>query len=417
MRWDRLKKYGRMSNAHKSVILPSSKSISNRLLLLNKLHGGPLEISNLSKAEDTIYLDNVLNKQQVNGYVGEGGTSLRFAMTYFSSQKRTTDIYAAPRLLQRPHQTLWNALRAMGADIEELSNEKCQGYRISGIDYQSSPTAGRTQNIDVNTSSQFITALLLLGSSIKEGMILRFTEGQMVSKPYVSLTIDLMRQLGLSVNESPNQLSVIQQDLTPQKIQVEDDWSSVYAFLGGALLTKSALYVNGLKRDDIQGDRRLLDVYHAMGLQYEFTTLGLRIDPSDFQSSPDLVIDMLDYPDQIMNLVVLLSAFKYQGTITGINTLYHKESNRVEALRVNLEKFGVSLTSNDSKLHFDATGFAPPDEVIIDTCNDHRIAMAFAQLSMQSALTFKDAQCVKKSFPDFWNQWLSAFPESRIEVK
>ena len=180
-------------------------------------------------------------------------------------------------------------------------------------------------------------------------MILRFTEGQMVSKPYVSLTIDLMRQLGLSVNESPNQLSVIQQDLTPQKIQVEDDWSSVYAFLGGALLTKSALSVNGLKRDDIQGDRRLLDVYHAMGLQYEFTTLGLRIHPSDFQSPPDLVIDMLDYPDQIVNLVVLLSAFKCQGTITGINTLYHKESNRVEALRVNLEKFGVSLTSNGSK--------------------------------------------------------------------
>ena len=417
MRWDRLKKYGRMSNAHKSVTLPSSKSISNRLLLLNKLHGGPLELSNLSKAEDTIYLDNVLNKQQVNGYVGEGGTSLRFAMTYFSSQKRTTDIYAAPRLLQRPHQTLWNALRAMGADIEELSNEKGQGYRISGIDYQSSPTSGRTQHIDVNTSSQFVTALLLLGSSIKDGMILRFTEGQMVSKPYVSLTIDLMRQLGLSVNESPNQLSVIQQDLAPQKIQVEDDWSSVYAFLGGALLTKSALSVNGLKKDDIQGDRRLLDVYRAMGLQYEFTTLGLRIHPSDFQSPPDLVIDMLDYPDQIMNLVVLLSAFKCKGTITGINTLYHKESNRVEALRVNLEKFGVSLTSNESKLHFDATRFTQPDEVTIDTFNDHRIAMAFAQLSMQSALTFKDAQCVKKSFPDFWNQWLLAFPESRIELK
>ncbi|MGB1051851.1 MAG: 3-phosphoshikimate 1-carboxyvinyltransferase [Chitinophagales bacterium] len=406
-----------MANTDKSITLPSSKSISNRLLLLNKLHGGPLELSNLSKAEDTIYLDNVLNKQQVNRYVGEGGTSLRFAMTYFSGLAKTTDIYAAPRLLQRPHQILWNALRAMGADIEELNNEKGQGYRIAGIDYQMTTPTGRTQHIDVNTSSQFVTALLLLGSSIKEGINLHFTEGQMVSKPYVSLTIDLMRQLGLSVNESPNQLSVIQQDLTPQKIQVENDWSSVYAFLGGALLTKSGLSINGLKKDDIQGDRKLLDVCHAMGLQYEFTASGLRIDPSDFKSPIAGEIDMLDYPDQIMNLVVLLSAFKCQGIITGINTLYHKESNRVEALRVNLGKFGVSLTSNDSKLHFDATGFAPPDEVTIDTCNDHRIAMAFAQLSMQSALTFKDAQCVKKSFPDFWNQWLLAFPESRIELK
>ena len=406
-----------MANTDKSITLPSSKSISNRLLLLNKLHGGPLELSNLSKAEDTICLNNVLHNQQGNHYIGEGGTSLRFAMTYFSGLAKTTDIYAAPRLLQRPHQILWNALRAMGADIEELNNEKGQGYRIAGIDYQMTTPTGRTQHIDVNTSSQFVTALLLLGSSIKEGINLHFTEGQMVSKPYVSLTIDLMRQLGLSVNESPNQLSVIQQDLTPQKIQVENDWSSVYAFLGGALLTKSGLSINGLKKNDIQGDRQLLEVYHTMGLSNEFSASGLRIDPSDFKSPIAGEIDMLDYPDQIMNLVVLLSAFRCQGSITGINTLFHKESNRVEALRVNLEKFGVSLTSNDSKLHFDATRFTQPDEVTIDTFNDHRIAMAFAQLSIQSTLFFTDGQCVRKSFPDFWNQWLLAFPESRIELK
>ena len=406
-----------MSNTDKSITLPSSKSISNRLLLLNKLHRDPLEIWNLSDAEDTIYLNKVLNEQEVNRYVGEGGTSLRFAMTYFSSRASTTEIYAAPRLLQRPHQTLWNALRTLGAEIEELNNEKGQGYRISGIDYQMTTPVGRTQHIDVNASSQFITALLLLGSSIKEGIVLRFTNNQMVSKPYVSLTIDLMRQLGLSVNVGPNELSVIQQNLTPQKIQVENDWSSVYAFLGGALLTKSALSVNGLKRGDIQGDRKLLEVYHAMALKHEFTASGLRIDPSDFQSPTDREIQMLDYPDQIMNLVVLLSAFKYQGSIQGVNTLFHKESNRVEALRVNLEKFGVSLNSNGSKLDFDATGFTAPDKVTINTFNDHRIAMAFAQLSMQSALTFNDSQCVKKSFPDFWNQWLLAFPESRIELK
>ena len=292
-----------------------------------------------------------------------------------------------------------------------------QGYCITGIDFQSSPILGRTQQIDVNTSSQFVTALLLLGSSIKEGLNLRYVEDQMVSKPYISLTINLMRKLGLSVNEHPNQLSIIQQQLLPQKIHVEYDWSGVYAFLGGALLTRNALLIDGLKADDIQGDRQLLEVYHTMGLSNEFSASGLRIDPSDVQSSPDLVIDMLDYPDQIMNLVVLLSAFRCQGSITGINTLFHKESNRVEALRVNLEKFGVSLTSNDSKLHFDATRFTQPDEVTIDTFNDHRIAMAFAQLSIQSTLFFTDGQCVRKSFPDFWNQWLLAFPESRIELK
>ncbi|MBB00553.1 MAG: hypothetical protein CMN34_06445 [Saprospirales bacterium] len=406
-----------MSKTYKSVTLPSSKSISNRLLLLNKLHGGPLELSNLSDAEDTLYLNKVLNEQQENRYVGQGGTSLRFAMTYFSSLPITTEIYAESRLLQRPHHTLWNALRALGADIEEFSSKNGQGYRITGRDYQETKTAGLTQHIDVNTSSQFITALLLLGSSIKEGINLRFTEGQMVSKPYVSLTIDLMHQLGLCVNVGRNQLSIAQQDLTPQKIQVEYDWSSVYAFLGGALLTKSALSISGLKRDDIQGDRKLLKVYHAMGLQYEFTAAGLRIDLSDFQSTTNGVIDMLYYPDQIMNLVVLLSAFKCQGSIRGVNTLFHKESNRVEALRVNLEKFGVSLTSSDSKLHFDARRFIFPRKVSIDTFNDHRIAMAFAQLSMRSALTLNDSQCVKKSFPDFWNQWLLAFPESRIELK
>ena len=406
-----------MSITYKSVTLPSSKSISNRLLLLNKLHGEPLELSNLSKAEDTIYLVNALSNEEKVRYVGEGGTSLRFAMTYFSSLEGSTDIYAAPRLLQRPHDALWEALRAMGVDIKEINSDHGQGYCITGIDFQSSPILGRTQQIDVNTSSQFVTALLLLGSSIKEGLNLRYVEDQMVSKPYISLTINLMRKLGLSVNEHPNQLSITQQQLLPQKIHVEYDWSGVYAFLGGALLTRNALLIDGLKADDIQGDRQLLEVYHTMGLSNEFSASGLQINPSDFQSRPAWEMDMLNYPDQIMNLVVLLSAFKCQGSITGIDTLFHKESNRVEALRINLEKFGVALSAEGSSLHFDATKFTPPNEVTINTFNDHRIAMAFAQLSMQTALTFTDAQCVKKSFPDFWNQWLSVFPESRIEEK
>ena len=406
-----------MSKTTKSITLPSSKSISNRLLLLNKLHREPLELSNLSDAEDTIYLRNTLNDQQGIRYVGEGGTSLRFAMTYFSSQPVVTEIYAASRILKRPHHTLWKALRAMGADIKEINDNIGQGYCITGQDYQRTTPAGRIQHIDVNTSSQFITALLLLGSSIKEGMELRFAEDQMVSKPYVSLTIDLMRQLGLTVNVRPNQLSVEQQDLAPQKIQVEYDWSSVYAFIGGALLTQSALSIDELKEDDIQGDRKLLDVYHSIGLRHEFTTAGLTINQSDFKSPKKSSIDMLDYPDQIMNLVVLLSAFKCRGSISGINTLFHKESNRVEALQVNLAKFGVSLFTEGSNLHFDATSFTSPIEVSIDTFNDHRIAMAFAQLSMQSAIIFKDSHSVKKSFPDFWNQWLLAFPSSRIELK
>ena len=158
-----------MSITYKSVTLPSSKSISNRLLLLSALlHGEPLELSNLSKAEDTIYLVNALSNEEKVRYVGEGGTSLRFAMTYFSSLEGTTDIYAAPRLLQRPHDALWEALRAMGADIKEINGENGQGYCITGIDFQSSPIVGRTQQIDVNTSSQFVTALFFLGRRLKK---------------------------------------------------------------------------------------------------------------------------------------------------------------------------------------------------------------------------------------------------------
>ena len=160
-----------------------------------------------------------------------------FAMTYFSSLE---EVLTSMRHLgfAKTSRCALGALRAMGADIKEINGDHGQGYCITGIDFQSSPILGRTQQIDVNTSSQFVTALLLLGSSIKEGLNLRYVEDQMVSKPYISLTINLMRKLGLSVNEHPNQLSITQQQLLPQKIHVEYDWSGVYAFLGGALLTE-----------------------------------------------------------------------------------------------------------------------------------------------------------------------------------
>ena len=130
-----------------------------------------------------------------------------------------------------------------------------------------------------------------------------------------------MRKLGLSVNEHPNQLSITQQQLLPQKIHVEYDWSGVYAFLGGALLTRNVLLIDGLKADDIQGDRQLLEVYHTMGLSNEFSASGLCKSIQVIFSHDQPEMDMLDYPDQIMNLVVLLSAFKCQGSITGIDTV------------------------------------------------------------------------------------------------
>ena len=149
----------------------------------------------------------------------------------------------------------------------------------------------------------------------------------------------------------------------------------------------------------------------------KFTKDGVLSNRYDVVAPRRIDIDMVDYPDQIMNIVVLLSALKCHGRIRGIETLYAKESNRVEALKKNLALFDVAIQADDSTLSFEAKNFKIPTQVKINTYNDHRIAMAFAQLFPYTPMTFEQSSCVKKSFPDFWNQWFAAFPSASFELK
>ena len=406
-----------MSERAREIQLPASKSISNRLLLLSALHPGKLTITNLSQAEDTLYLKEALQGNPSPIYIGEGGTSLRFATTYYASQSKTTEIYGSDRLMRRPHEALFEVLRSLGSEVTSLDNAHGMGYKIKGTNLYDENTGPSMLHVEVDKSSQFITALLLLGSSIKGGIDLRFKQNKLVSKPYVKMTIRLMRQMGLSIEENGDQIIVPRQDLISQSKEVEFDWSSAYSFLGAGILTGEPLLLKGLKSKDIQGDRKLLEMYTQFGASLKFTKDGVLSNRYDVVTPQRIEIDMIDYPDQIMNILVLLSALKCHGCIRGIETLYAKESNRVEALKKNLAQFDVAIQANDSSLTFEAKNFKIPSRVKIDTYNDHRIAMAFAQLFSYTPMTFEQSSCVKKSFPDFWNQWFAAFPSASFELK
>ena len=406
-----------MSERVREIQLPASKSISNRLLLLSALHPGKLDITNLSQAEDTLRLKEALEGKESPIYIGEGGTSLRFATTYYASRSKTTEIYGSDRLMRRPHEALFEVLRSLGAEITSLENAHGMGYKINGTNLYDENPGPSMLHVGVDKSSQFVTALLLLGSSMKGGIDLRFNQNKLVSKPYVKMTIHLMRQMGLSIEENGDQITVPHQELVSQSKEVEYDWSSAYAFLGAGILTGEPILLKGLQSEDIQGDRKLLEIYTQFGASMKFTKDGVLSNRYDMVAPRRIDIDMVDYPDQIMNIVVLLSALKCHGSIRGIETLYAKESNRVEALKKNLALFDVAIQADDSTLSFEAKNFKIPTQVKINTYNDHRIAMAFAQLFSYTPMTFEQSSCVKKSFPDFWNQWFAAFPSASFELK
>ncbi|WP_031427348.1 3-phosphoshikimate 1-carboxyvinyltransferase [Flavimarina sp. Hel_I_48] len=380
-----------------AIKITGSKSESNRLLILQKLYGD-LTIENLSNSDDSQVMQKALISEEPEVDVHHAGTAMRFLTAYFSIQEgRETILTGSKRMKERPIGILVKALRGLGADITYLENEGYAPLKIKGKILETSAIA-----LDAHVSSQYISALMMIGAALPKGLTITLI-GEPTSVPYIEMTRDLLGQLGISTHFENNKISVAPVQKAEKKtIVVESDWSSASYYYGLVALSEEAeVTLSSYKKESLQGDSALAGIYRKLGVEtvYGETSIKL-IKTRDFQPKHQK-IDLVNSPDIAQTIAVTCFGMGIGCELTGLHTLKIKETDRLEALKVELSKLGANISVTQDSLHLEPTAVINPD-IIIKTYQDHRMAMAFAPLAMRVPIYFEDAEVVNKSYPDFW---------------
>lgn len=383
------------------IDLPASKSISNRVLLLNALCATPGRLSNLAQCDDTDAVLSALaqpDASEVN--IGAAGTAMRFLTAYFATREgREVVIDGTERMRQRPIGVLVDALRQLGADIEYVEAEGYPPLKITGTRLH-----GGALTVSGSVSSQYITAILLIAPVI--GGIALTIEGEIMSRPYIDMTLALMARYGVKTEWRENVIHVPAGEYTALDFTVEADWSAAsYWWAMQAIVPQSRITLKGLEPQSLQGDSRIAELMSQMGVMGNWCGRYL-----DLRSNGGVgcccstFADLSGTPDIAQTLVVMLCLMGRPFRITGLRTLRIKETDRLEALRTELRKLGyvVKVEGDDAiSWHFETT--AAEASPHISTYYDHRMAMAFAPAAIRfPGLIINDAQVVSKSYPLFW---------------
>lgn len=383
------------------IDLPASKSISNRVLLLNALCATPGRLSNLAQCDDTDAVLSALARpdaSEVN--IGAAGTAMRFLTAYFATREgREVVIDGTERMRQRPIGVLVDALRQLGADIEYVEAEGYPPLKITGTRLR-----GGALTVSGSVSSQYITAILLIAPVI--GGIALTIEGEIMSRPYIDMTLALMARYGVKAEWCENVIHVPAGEYTALDFTVEADWSAAsYWWAMQAIVPQSRITLKGLEPQSLQGDSRIAELMSQMGVTGNWCGRYL-----DLRSNGGVgcccstFADLSGTPDIAQTLVVMLCLMGRPFRITGLRTLRIKETDRLEALRTELRKLGyvVKVEGDDAiSWHFETTAAEVAPH--ISTYHDHRMAMAFAPAAIRfPGLIIDDAQVVSKSYPLFW---------------
>lgn len=383
------------------IDLPASKSISNRVLLLNALCATPGRLSNLAQCDDTDAVLSALaqpDASEVN--IGAAGTAMRFLTAYFATREgREVVIDGTERMRQRPIGVLVDALRQLGADIEYVEAEGYPPLKITGTRLR-----GGALTVSGSVSSQYITAILLIAPVI--GGITLTIEGEIMSRPYIDMTLALMARYGVKAEWRENVIHVPAGEYTALDFTVEADWSAAsYWWAMQAIVPQSRITLKGLEPQSLQGDSRIAELMSQMGVTGNWCGRYL-----DLRSNGGVgcccstFADLSGTPDIAQTLVVMLCLMGRPFRITGLRTLRIKETDRLEALRTELRKLGyvVKVEGDDAiSWHFETTAAEASPHIC--TYHDHRMAMAFAPAAIRfPGLIIDDAQVVSKSYPLFW---------------
>lgn len=383
-----------------AITLPTSKSISNRALLIAALCDNKPTVVGPALCDDTAVMVEALSRQGGTINVGAAGTAMRFLTAYFATREGVTvTLDGVERMRQRPIGILVDALRSLGAHIEYLDKEGFPPLHITG-----SRMHGGDVVMDSSVSSQFTSAVMMILPALGGGTI--HLTGNGVSMPYIHMTAAVMRDMGATVDVAGDRIS-IGNGYTGNDYVVEADWSAAAPWYAmAALLPQSSLTLKGLSADSIQGDARLVELGRNLGIGSKFGADGVTLDTSHFIGCCcSSFADMSATPDLALSWAVLLCLLERSFRMTGVRTLWHKESIRVEALRDELKKLGYVLKiENDDAISWYGERVPVTQEPpVIDTHGDHRIAMAFAPAAVRfPGLVIRDADVVTKSYPSFW---------------
>ncbi len=389
-----------------TVQLTGSKSESNRALIIQSLSKGQVEIANLSEAADTVTLNRVLQiasdpKPGFNTIdIGPAGTAMRFLTAYLNLVKGNFILTGTERMQQRPIGILVDAMKEIGADIHY---DKKVGYpplKIEGGLFQEKDRV----KIKGNISSQYISALLLIAPALKKGLTLEI-EGELTSRPYVSMTLDMLKSVGIQHEWKNNAIKIAPQAFEKQTIYVEPDWSAAsYWYAIVALADANAsIVLPGLRKNSLQGDIAIISIMEHFGVQSSFESDGLHLNKKVIGSDVSL-FNFKECPDLAQTVVVVAAALKRDVSFTGLETLKIKETDRIAALQKEIAKFGAELIEDGDTYHLKTAQVYQPEEVTFDTYEDHRMAMAFAPLAIVfDQIKIAEPQVVEKSYPDFWN--------------
>lgn len=407
---------------HEATIdLPASKSLSNRALILKALCQEPCELSHLSDCDDTkvmlaAFAQEGKGFEEIN--IGAAGTSMRFLTAYFATKPGAEVILTgSERMKQRPIQLLVDALRQLGADIEYAGNEGFPPLRIRGRQL-----AGGALSIDGSTSSQYISALLMIAPTLANGLQLTLTR-DITSRPYIEMTRQMMQTFGVeSAWISDNTIEVKPQVYRAQAYAVESDWSAASYWYEIVALSRHAdqrIHLLGLQQESLQGDHRIAEFFEPLGVRTEFTDKGVTLTKDCNVAMPQVLrLDMSEQPDLAQTVIATCCALNVGFDIRGLHTLRIKETDRISALEAELSKMGyLILDEDDDRMMFERTATAegePALEQIVDnspaqqilTYKDHRMAMALAPLCLTvgcGEMLIDDPEVVSKSYPNFWN--------------
>jgi len=396
-------------NINTEIQLTGSKSECNRALIISALSKKLVKVENLSNAADTVTLNGILNnleeeleveiQESKTVDVGPAGTAMRFLSAYLSAKNGNFLLTGTERMKQRPIGILAEALKTLGADISYAENDGFPPLNIVG------PLNQKTAEVKIkgDISSQYISALLMIAPILPQGLTLEI-EGELTSKPYVDMTLDMLAEVGIEHSWNGNSITIKPQLFKPGTLVVEPDWSAAsYWYSIAALADEAKIDLPALKEKSLQGDSQIQKIMKIFGIATDKTEKGISISNLGLSLETTQVLDLKTCPDLAQTIIVIAAALGKNMSFTGLETLKIKETDRIAALQNELAKIGVTLTENNLVYTLNTDELHFPEKITIATYEDHRMAMAFAPLALLiDEVEIEEMQVVEKSYPYFW---------------
>ncbi len=385
----------------KGVIeLPTSKSISNRVLIINALSGSEYQVEKLSNCDDTRVMLQVLSSNDTQFDVGAAGTSMRFLTAFLSKIVGKWEITGSERMKNRPIRLLVEALNNLGAKIEYIEKDGYPPLRIFGSALQ-----GGEVSMEGSISSQYISALLMLAPTMQKGLRLSLT-GKIISLPYINMTLSIMKDFGIKYYWKDNQIFIPSQTYKPIPFTVEADWSAAsYWYEIMALTTiPTAITLKGLYKKSIQGDAAIANIFESLGVKTKFSKDGVVLTKQP-PIKGKFVYNFVNQPDLAQTCVVTCCCLNIPFYFSGLQSLKIKETDRIAALIAELKQLGyIIYEKEDGVLEYNNERCKPIENPIIRTYDDHRMAMAFAPVCLvNKTIDIQEPHVVTKSYPAFWS--------------